>query len=136
MKLKAVNPNDPAPKKEKTPWGSIILIAMVTGAASAVGIKILEYSLQKSKEYNPWRTSNPMMLPGGASGPQSFQNPYSNMAQTQGLPFPPMEAPAIREDGPPKWFEDFRTMHDRQMKAFEQRLGPRMVKAEGDDEAA
>lgn len=133
MKLRIANPNE-APKKEQIPWKTIILTAIVTGAASAVGVKLLEYSLEKGKQLNPWRSANPM-LPG-AIGPHQFQNPFAQMASTQGLPFTPMEAPQpVAPDGPPKWFAEFKASYDAQMKAMQQQLGPRVVEDKDEDAA-
>ena len=60
-----------------------------------------------------------LALPGSVS-PGMFQNPYAQMAALQGFPAPfqnPMVMP--EDDGPPKWFAEFKSIYDSDRKRLE-----------------
>jgi hypothetical protein len=126
-----VNPEGSSSRSE-TPWKTIILTAMVTSVAGAVALKIFEHVWEKGKTHNPFRAMNPPQHPVSP-----FQSPYSQMAQTQGLPFNHLpEAPPSpsEEEAPPRWAQAFIEAHESRLQAIEQRLdGPQIV---GEEDAA
>lgn len=131
-----VNPSD-QPVKEAIPYKTIIVTTVVSGTAGFLLAKILEHFWESGKKMNPFannKMGNPMMGPMGQ--PQhAFQSPYSHMAHTQGLPFPPPEAPMpqVSDDAPPKWAQAFIAAHDQRLTKIEQRMGPKVV---SEDDAA
>lgn len=134
-----VNPED-KPPKEKIPYKTIILTTVVSGTAGFILAKILDHVWENGKKVaNPlWnRMNNPPGLPAG-QGQQQLHSPYSYMAQNQGLPFVPAEAPerpVVDNDNPPKWAAKFIEKFDARLTAMEQRQGPRPVRDQDEDAA-
>ncbi len=134
-----VNPED-RPVKEKIPYKTIIVTTVIGGTAGFILAKVLDHLWEKGKKANPFAVNpmnqNPALA--GAVGPQAFQSPYSQLAQTQGLPFAPPEAPVApspsAEDEPPKWAQAFIEAHGSRITSLEQRMGPAAVPSE--DETA